>query len=111
MNLRPLTDTLVYLRDQRWKDVRRVISPTFSGRQMRHISSIVNCCVDILIQVVDDQQHGDIEFHGLFQGLTCRSISHLPLSYTSVTPVTGGPIGPNPLHSLTAFIDDLKQVR
>lgn len=80
MNLRPLTDTLVYLRDQRWKDVRRVISPTFSGRQMRHISSIVNCCVDILIQVVDDQQHGDIEFHGLFQGLTCQVICKTALN-------------------------------
>ena len=85
MNLRPLIDTLVYLRDQRWKEVRRVISPTFSSRQMRHISSVVNCCVDILIDIVDDRQYDNIEFHGLFQGLTCTSTLSLPLFLYSET--------------------------
>jgi len=80
MNLRPLIDTLVYLRDQRWKEVRRVISPTFSSRQMRHISSVVNCCVDILIDIVDDRQYDNIEFHGLFQGLTCQVICKTALN-------------------------------
>jgi len=80
IDIKPLNDTLVCLRGQRWKDVRRVLSPVFSRRHMRHVSAIVNCCVDILIDVVESQQHHDIEFHGLFQGLTCQVIGTAALN-------------------------------
>jgi cytochrome P450 len=68
---------LVGLRGQRWKEVRRVISPTFSARKMRKINSTINRCVDILVEVVDNhaENQSDIDFYGVFQGLTCQVIT------------------------------------
>ena len=81
IQIRPVINTLVGLRDQRWKEVRKIISPTLSRRQMRRISSIINCCVDILVEVVDAKvaARQNIEFYGLFQGLTCQVIGRSAL--------------------------------
>lgn len=74
IEIRPVIDTLVGLRSQRWKEVRRVISPAFTGRKMRKISGTINRCVDVMMEVVG--QHADnqaeIDFFTLFQGLTCQ---------------------------------------
>ena len=70
IEIQPVINTLVGLRGQRWKHVRRIISPTFSKAKMRMISTIINQCVDVLVQVVDKQQHQEIDFYGLFQGNT-----------------------------------------
>ena len=70
IEIRPVINTLVGLRGQRWKHVRRIISPTFSKAKMRMISTIINQCVDVLVQVVDKQQHQEIDFYGFFQGNT-----------------------------------------
>lgn len=74
IKIRPVINTLVGLRSQRWKEVRRVISPTFSRRKMRTISSTINRCVDILVEVVG--KHADtnteMDFYSVFQGLTCQ---------------------------------------
>lgn len=74
IEIRPVINTLVGLRSQRWKEVRRVISPTFSRRKMRKISLTINRCVDILVEVVG--KHADtnteMDFYSVFQGLTCQ---------------------------------------
>lgn len=77
IEIRPVINTLVGLRGQRWKEVRRVISPTFSARKMRKINSTINRCVDILVEVVDNhaESQSDIDFYGVFQGLTCQVIT------------------------------------
>nr|QST15052.1 CYP361A1 protein [Diaphanosoma celebensis] len=79
IEIRPVINTLVGLRDQRWKHVRRIISPTFSKSKMRMISVIINRCVDVLVEVVGKQQNQEIDFYGLFQGLTCQVIGRAAL--------------------------------
>lgn len=76
IEIRPVSDTLVGLRGQRWKEVRRVISPAFSGRKMRKISVSINRCVDVMVEVVGQHStnNNDINFFSLFQGLTCQVI-------------------------------------
>ena len=74
IEIRPVINTLVGLRSQRWKEVRKVISPTFSKRKMRKISLIINRCVDVLVEVVGNHADAksDMDFYGVFQGLTCQ---------------------------------------
>ena len=68
IEIRPVTNTLVGLRGQRWKHVRRTIAPAFSKTKMRVISHIINYCVDILVDdVVASRQDQDMDFHSLFQ--------------------------------------------
>lgn len=84
IEIRPVINTLVGLRSQRWKEVRRVISPTFSTRKMRKINSTINRCVDILVEVVGKhaENQSDIDFYGVFQGLTCQVIvQHTSLNF------------------------------
>lgn len=74
IEIRPVINTLVGLRSHRWKEVRRIISPTFSARKMRKINSIINRCADILVEVVGKhaETQNEIDFYGVFQGLTCQ---------------------------------------
>ena len=74
IEIRPVINTLVGLRSQRWKEVRKVISPTFSKRKMRKISLTINRCVDILVEVVGKhaEDQTDMDFYSIFQGLTCQ---------------------------------------
>lgn len=84
IEIRPVINTLVGLRSQRWKEVRRVISPTFSTRKMRKINCTINRCVDILVEVVGKhaENQSDIDFYGVFQGLTCQVIGECALNTT-----------------------------
>lgn len=81
IEIRPVINTLVGLRSHRWKEVRRVISPTFSTRKMRKINSIINRCADILVEVVGKhaETRNEIDFYGVFQGLTCQVIGECAL--------------------------------
>lgn len=74
IEIRPVINTLVGLRSQRWKDVRRVISPAFTSRKMRKISLTINRCADILVEVVGQhaEAQNDMDFYSIFQGLTCQ---------------------------------------
>ena len=77
IEIRPVINTLVGLRNQRWKEVRRIISPAFSARKMQKINCTINRCVDILVEVVGKHAdtQSDIDIYGVFQGLTCQVIT------------------------------------
>lgn len=69
IEIRPVINTLVGLRSQRWKEVRSLVSPTFSRRKMRKISLSIQRCVDIMVDVVGQHasNHRDVDFYGVFQ--------------------------------------------
>ncbi len=69
IELFPVVNTLVGLRGQRWKEVRSVISPTFSRKKMRKISMCIQQAVDVLVDVVGQQSANncDINFYDAFQ--------------------------------------------
>lgn len=69
IELRPVINTLVGLRGQRWKEVRNVISPTFSRRKLRRISLTMQRCVDVMVDVVGKHaaEQTDMDFYSAFQ--------------------------------------------
>lgn len=81
IEIRPVIHSMVGLRDQRWKEVRRVISPTFSRRKLRRISHSIQRCVDVLVEVVGKNGITDagMNFYDAFQGLTCQVIGECAL--------------------------------
>lgn len=103
IEIRPVIHSMVGLRGQRWKEVRRVISPTFSRRKLRRISHSIQRCVDVLVEVVGKNGITDagmnfydafqvqvkeitfvkdfllIEFTFCEQGLTCQVIGECAL--------------------------------
>lgn len=76
IEIRPVIHSLVGLRGQRWKEVRRVISPTFSRRKLRRISLSIQRCVDILVEVVGQNgtKHTGMNFYDAFQVRFCLFI-------------------------------------
>ena len=69
IEIRPVIHSLVGLRGQRWKEVRRVISPTFSRRKLRRISLSIQRCVDILVDVVGQNgtKNAGMNFYDAYQ--------------------------------------------
>ncbi|XP_066941636.1 cytochrome P450 3A29-like [Macrobrachium rosenbergii] len=72
IEIQPITHTLIGLRDQRWKDVRSVLAPTFSMAKMKLIIGIMNRRVDELLGVISSHNAKEetLEWYSLFQGLT-----------------------------------------
>nr|XP_054758348.1 cytochrome P450 3A24-like [Lytechinus pictus] len=56
---RPLDQGLLDLRDQRWKDVRTVITPTFSALKMKQMSPLINECCDVLVATLKKKHEED----------------------------------------------------
>ncbi|KPM11178.1 cytochrome P450-like protein 24 [Sarcoptes scabiei] len=46
-------DNFFSLRDEKWKRVRSIVSPTFSSHKLRKMSSIIDGCVRSIIKAVD----------------------------------------------------------
>ncbi|XP_076042947.1 cytochrome P450 3A56-like [Oratosquilla oratoria] len=76
----PVMDTIVGLRDQRWKDVRSVLAPTFSMMKMKQMAGIMNRKVDTLLQIINNNKEEPIEFYSTYQGLTLDVISECALA-------------------------------
>lgn len=78
----PVMDTLVGLRDQRWKDIRSVLTPTFSMVKMKQMIGIMNTRIDEFLGIITNSSLKDepLEFYGLFQGLTLDVISECVLA-------------------------------
>ncbi|XP_068226701.1 cytochrome P450 3A29-like [Palaemon carinicauda] len=72
IKINPITHTLIGLRDQRWKDVRSVLAPTFSLAKMKLIMGIMNKRVDELLEAVSkhNTKSENLEWYSIFQGLT-----------------------------------------
>lgn len=78
----PVVDTLVGLRDQRWKDVRSVLSPTFSMMKMKHMAGIMNEKINLLLEIIEEKSNSGefVDVYSTFQGLTLDVISECALA-------------------------------
>ncbi|CAL4073249.1 unnamed protein product, partial [Meganyctiphanes norvegica] len=85
IDAQPVVDTVVGLRDQRWKDVRSILAPTFSMLKMKHMTGIMNGKVDELLRVINERATTGqpIEWYSTFQGLTLDVISECALAIKS----------------------------
>ncbi|XP_067392195.1 thromboxane-A synthase [Emydura macquarii macquarii] len=46
---KPMVDSILCLRDQRWKDVRSLLTPTFSAAKMKEMTPLINQACDVLL--------------------------------------------------------------
>ncbi|XP_063958640.1 cytochrome P450 3A24-like isoform X2 [Lytechinus pictus] len=74
---RPLDQSLLDLRDQRWKDVRTVITPTFSALKMKQMSPLINECCDVLVTYLQKkrEEDNDISIFSVFESFTTDGIA------------------------------------
>lgn len=78
----PVVNTVVGLRDQRWKDVRSILAPTFSMVKMKQMTGVMNRKLDEFLQIVLEGSLKDVplEWYSIFQGLTLDVISECALA-------------------------------
>ena len=81
----PVMSTLVGLKDQRWKEVRSLLAPTFSMAKMRLLAGIMNKKIDILLNIIkENHEKGETtEWYGTYQGLTLDTICECALAMES----------------------------
>ncbi|CAG7729685.1 unnamed protein product [Allacma fusca] len=77
---KPLMDTLMGLRDRRWKELRSILAQTFSTSKMRHISKIMNRSISVTTEILTNNVNLDVDVLGLFQGLSCEVICECALA-------------------------------
>ncbi|XP_038065745.1 cytochrome P450 3A24-like isoform X2 [Patiria miniata] len=73
----PLTRGLSMLANEEWKDVRNILSPTFSAVKMKKMSVLINECCERLVSGFDRAQEGGtpVECRELFGGYTLDVIA------------------------------------
>ena len=59
-------------RGQRWKQIRSILTPTFSASKLKTMTPIMEDAIDTMVELVDNHSKKDEEFdiYELFQGLT-----------------------------------------
>ncbi|XP_005989494.1 thromboxane-A synthase isoform X1 [Latimeria chalumnae] len=61
---KPLTDSILALRDDRWKHVRSVLTPAFSAAKMKEMAPLINQAADTLLEnlrtFADAGEHMDV---------------------------------------------------
>ncbi|XP_039616763.1 thromboxane-A synthase isoform X2 [Polypterus senegalus] len=50
MTTKPLSESIILLRDERWKKVRSVLTPTFSAAKMKEMVPLINIAADTLVE-------------------------------------------------------------
>uniref|UniRef100_S4RSC7 Uncharacterized protein n=1 Tax=Petromyzon marinus TaxID=7757 RepID=S4RSC7_PETMA len=50
LSTKPMSDSIFMLRDEEWKHVRSVLTPTFSAAKMREMSPLINQATDTLLE-------------------------------------------------------------
>lgn len=73
----PVTETLVGLRDERWKEVRKALSPAFTASKIKSMMKIINKKLDILVSIVQDaaKNNTNLDWLSVYQGFTLDVIS------------------------------------
>ncbi|XP_015277571.1 PREDICTED: thromboxane-A synthase-like [Gekko japonicus] len=51
---KPLADSILILRDERWKEVRSLLTPAFSAAKMKEMTPLINQACDILLSHLKD---------------------------------------------------------
>jgi len=72
--------TLVSLRDQRWKEIRHILTPTFSLLKLKGMFPMINDCVDLLTDILKEKDGVQIDIYDYYQGLTLDVISRCALA-------------------------------
>ncbi|XP_786226.3 cytochrome P450 3A56 [Strongylocentrotus purpuratus] len=74
---RPFDKALTGLKDQHWKDVRNVITPTFSAVKMKQLSVLLNESSDTLVKNFGaiQEKDGKVKVFGLFEAFTMDGIA------------------------------------
>ncbi|KAL7638696.1 UNVERIFIED_CONTAM: hypothetical protein RMT77_010229 [Armadillidium vulgare] len=73
----PVVETLVGLRDSRWKEVRGMLSVAFTSSKIKSLVKIMNEKLDVLLSLMrNSNKNNEMDCHFLFQGLTLDIISH-----------------------------------
>jgi cytochrome P450 len=80
VSTKPLTHTVVGLRGQRWKEVRSILTPTFSAAKMRQIMPLMSKAVSETLRLLEEEKGAEVEVLGLYQGLTCTVIADCALA-------------------------------
>lgn len=73
----PLNRGLTQIENEDWKDVRNVVTPSFSASKMRLMSSMINDCCDTLVTCIGEAQEGgkSADFRKLFGCFTMDAIA------------------------------------
>lgn len=50
-----LTKSLVQLQDRKWKEMRHILTPTFTGIKMRTMYELINACSDVGVQFIEQE--------------------------------------------------------
>jgi len=81
----PVISTLVGLRGDRWKEVRSLLTTTFSSAKMKLMTNIINEKVDTFIDVlrVEERSEKVVDCYDKFQGLTLDVICQCALALES----------------------------
>ncbi|XP_054156812.1 cytochrome P450 3A9-like [Oppia nitens] len=73
-----MNGSLIKSRGQRWKQIRSVVTPTFSSAKLRTMTPLIDDSVNMFLKLVDKQQStnggNDFNIYNLFQGLTADVI-------------------------------------
>ncbi|XP_055925090.1 cytochrome P450 3A9-like isoform X1 [Argiope bruennichi] len=66
------SQNLLQLRDKRWKEIRSIITPSFTASKMKQMAPIMNSAIDSLMNNVEKKYAAGEEFdiYPMFQGLT-----------------------------------------
>ncbi|GIY50882.1 cytochrome P450 3A29, partial [Caerostris extrusa] len=66
------TQHLVALRDKRWKEIRSIITPSFTASKMKLMAPIMNTAIDSLVANVDKKcaSGESFDIYPMYQGLT-----------------------------------------
>ncbi|KAG8188120.1 hypothetical protein JTE90_029048 [Oedothorax gibbosus] len=61
---------LIALRDQKWKDIRSIITPSFTASKMKHMVPIMDGAIDSLLANIEKKKGQSMDIYSMFQGLT-----------------------------------------
>ncbi|XP_054724068.1 cytochrome P450 3A31-like [Uloborus diversus] len=82
LDISPLNKTVLALKDKRWKEVRSILTPTFSSAKIRLMTQIVNKKVDVTLKEVGkhSEKKEMFDMYELVQGLTLDVIADCALA-------------------------------
>ncbi|KAI1283231.1 Cytochrome P450 3A24 [Halotydeus destructor] len=82
------TSNLIAATDQRWRNMRGIVTPTFTSGKLKHMAPIMNQSVNQLMSKLDKDSEGgkrEINVYTSFQGLTMDAIARSAFGITTNT--------------------------
>ncbi|GFQ92142.1 cytochrome P450 3A28 [Trichonephila clavata] len=72
LDIRPLNNTVTTIQGKRWKEVRTLLTPTFSSGKIKLMTSIVDKKVDVTVNEISKRAEKNemFDIYQLVQGLT-----------------------------------------